>query len=160
VNHLADDYVLGQRVRTLGLRIVLSSYMLGAEHHEPTLGSLLRHELRWMRTLRVLKPGSFSFLFLTFTVPLAFLGLFLVDSAGPFATFAWLLFWVTVIVRLALHLMQRVGDSRPLLADLWLLPVRVVFLCWVWCRCFFTSRLTWRGFDFRVDVDGVMHQIP
>jgi ceramide glucosyltransferase len=159
VNHLADDYELGQLVRSLGLRIVLSSYMLKAEHHEPTLSALMRHELRWMRTLRALKPGSFSFLFLTFSVPLALSGLLLGGTAAPVAPLAWPLFWVTVMARLALHIMQREGDSRPLLADLWLLPIREALLCWVWCRCFFTSRLTWRGLDFRVDVDGIMHKI-
>jgi ceramide glucosyltransferase len=157
-NHLADDYRLGQLVRNLGLRIVLSSYMLKAEHYEPTLKSLVSHELRWMHTLRVLKPGSFRFIFLTFSVPLALLGLLLDATSSCFPTIAWLLFCTTMIVRLALHVVHRVGDTRPILADLWLLPVRDVLVCWVWCRSFFTARLTWRGLDFRVDVDGVMRK--
>jgi ceramide glucosyltransferase len=159
VNHLADDYELGQLVRSLGLRIVLSPYMLKAEHYEPTLRSLMMHELRWMRTLRVLKPSGFSFLFLTFSIPLALSGLLLAGTSASLATIGWLLFWVTAMVRLVQHIMQRVGGSRPLLSDLWLLPVRDAMICWVWCRCFFTSRLTWRGLDFRVDVDGIMHKI-
>ena len=59
VDHLADDYRLGELVRRLGLRIVLSPYVVKGEHHEPKAGSLIRHELRWMRTLRVLRPRSF-----------------------------------------------------------------------------------------------------
>jgi hypothetical protein len=37
--------------------------------------------------------------------------------------------------------------------------VRDALLFWVWLRCFFTSRVTWRGNDFNVDADGVMHRL-
>jgi ceramide glucosyltransferase len=158
-NHLADDYQLGQLVRRLGLRIVLSTYMLKAEHHEPTLESLVTHELRWMRTLSVLAPWSFRFIFFTFSLPLAVLGLLLVVPETYFATIALPLFQVTVVARLALHLVHRLRDKRALFADLWLLPARDLLICWVWCRTFFTSRFTWRGSDFHVGADGIMRKI-
>ena len=158
-NHLADDYQLGQLVRSLGLRIVLSTYMLKAEHHEPTLESLVTHELRWMRTLSVLAPWSFRFIFFTFSLPLAVLGLLLVVPETYFATIALPLFRVTVVARLALHLVHRLRDKRALFADLWLLPARDLLICWVWCRTFFTSRFTWRGSDFHVGADGIMRKI-
>jgi len=158
-NHLADDYQLGQQVRDLGLRIVLSSYMLKAEHHEPTLESLVRHELRWMRTLCVLKPRSFRFIFFTFSLPLAVLGLLLVFPESYFATVALPLFQVTVVARLALHFVHRIRARRPMFADLWLLPARDLLICWVWCRSFFTSRFTWRGSDFHVGDDGIMRKV-
>ncbi|MDB6009482.1 MAG: Ceramide glucosyltransferase [Gammaproteobacteria bacterium] len=158
-NHLADDYQLGQLVRSLGLRIVLSTYMLKAEHHEPTLESLMTHELRWMRTLSVLAPWSFRFIFFTFSLPLAVLGLLLVVPETYFATIAVPLFQVTVVARLALHLVHRLRDKRALFADLWLLPARDLLICWVWCRTFFTSRFTWRGSDFHVGADGIMRKI-
>jgi len=158
-NHLADDYQLGQLVRSLGLRIVLSTYMLKAEHHEPTLESLVTHELRWMRTLSVLAPWSFRFIFFTFSLPLAVLGLLLVVPETYFATIALPLFQVTVVARLALHLVHRLRDKRALFADLWLLPARDLLICWVWCRTFFTSRFSWRGSDFHVGADGIMRKI-
>jgi ceramide glucosyltransferase len=158
-DHLADDYELGQQVRRLGLRIVLSTYMLKAEHHEPTLQSLVGHELRWMRTLCVLKPRSFRFIFFTFSLPLALLGLLLVFPESYFVTVALPLFQVTVAARLALHLEHRIRNRRPLFADLWLLPARDLLICWVWCRTFFTSRFTWRGSDFHVGADGIMRKV-
>jgi ceramide glucosyltransferase len=158
-DHLADDYELGQQVRRLGLRIVLSSYVLKAEHHEPTLQSLVGHELRWMRTLCVLKPRSFRFIFFTFSLPLALLGLLLVTPESYFTTVALPLFQVTVAARLALHLEHRIRDRRSLFADLWLLPARDLLICWVWCRSFFTSRFTWRGSDFHVGADGIMRKV-
>jgi ceramide glucosyltransferase len=155
-DHLADDYRLGELVRGLGLRIVLSPYVLRAEHHEPTLGLLVRHEVRWMRTLRVLRPRSFSLIFFGFSLPLAVAGLLLCAVEGSPSKLAWTLFQVTVVARVGLHLAHRLRGERPLLADFWLLPARDLLLCWVWWRTFFTSRITWRGSEFDVDAHGIM----
>jgi ceramide glucosyltransferase len=159
-NHLADDYRLGELVRGLGARIVLSPYVPNAEHHEPNLDLLTRHELRWMRTIRVLRPRSFSLIFFTFSLPLASFGILLVTRRTAFSTAEWALFWTTVIARLVLHFVHRLHGNRPLLTDLWLLPVRDLLICWVWCRSFFTSRVTWRGNVFDVDADGIMRDLP
>jgi ceramide glucosyltransferase len=159
-NHLADDFRLGELVRALGLQVVLSSYIIKGEHHEPHLGSLTRHEMRWMRTIRVLRPRSFRWMFLTFSLPLAMLGIVLVFAASLDSIVARVLFGITVAARLALHFMHRLRGERPLLSDLWLLPARDLLICWVWYRSFFTSRVTWRGHEFDVDANGVMRRPP
>lgn len=158
-NHLAEDYRLGELIRRLGMRIVLLPYELKAQHHEPSLDSLTRHEVRWMRTIYVLRPGSFPFLFVTFSLPLAVFGLLLTAAEPSFSTAAWALFQVTVVARLALHLVDRLCGARPLLREFWLVPVRDLLLCWAWGRSFFTSRVTWRGNEFTVDADGVMRRL-
>ena len=155
-DHLADDYQIGELVRRLGLRIVLSPYVLRAEHHEPTLDLLVRHEVRWMRTLRVLRPRSFRLIFFGFSLPLAVLGMLLCATGSMPSTLAWVLFELTVLARLALHFVHRLRGERPLLADFWLVPARDLLLCWVWWRTFFTSRITWRGGEFDVDAHGIM----
>jgi ceramide glucosyltransferase len=157
-NHLADDYQLGERIRGLGLRIVLSPYLPEAEHHEPNFDLLARHEIRWMSTIRVLRPRSFRFIFLTFSLPLAILGIAL-SAAGPKFPAAASLFCITVVARLGLHFAHRLRGDRPVLADCWLLPARDLLICWVWCRSFFNSRITWRGSEFDLDADGVMHRV-
>ncbi len=158
-NHLADDHELGERVRGLGLRIVLSPYVPTAEHHEPSFGSLMRHEVRWMRTLHVLRPRSFPLIFLTFSLPLGLLGIVLATGAQFLATLGWSLFGITVATRLALHFSHRSHRDRLRFSDLWLVPGRDLLLCWVWCRSLFTSRITWRGNQFDVDAHGVMHRL-
>jgi ceramide glucosyltransferase len=155
-NHLADDYRLGELVRTLGLKIVTSRYLVAAQHHEVNLTSLFRHELRWMSTLRVLRPRSFPLLFLSFSLLLAGSGLLLCHAQPVISLGAGVLFWITVVARLLLHFMQRAPAERPLLGDLWLLPVRELLIFAVWCGCFFTSRVLWRGQAFDVDADGIM----
>lgn len=158
-NHLAEDYRLGELVRGLGLRIVLSPYVVQGEHHEPNLNSLTRHELRWMRTIRVLRPRSFRWMFLTFSLPLAILGIALTSMERASSIGAWVLLGTTIIARLVLHFAHRFRGNRPLLSDFWLLPARDLLICWVWCRSFFTSRVTWRGNEFDVDADGVMRRL-
>ena len=158
-NHLADDHRLGELVRGLGLRIVLSPYVVDGEHHEPTFRSLTRHELRWMRTIHVLRPRSFRLIFITFSFPLAVLGLIAALSESSFAAAACVLFGISLLARLVLHFVHRLRDDRALASDLWLPPVRDVLICWVWCRSFFTSHVTWRGNEFDVGSDGVMRPL-
>jgi ceramide glucosyltransferase len=159
-DHLADDYQLGERVRALRLRIVLSHYMPTAEHDEAGFDSLKRHELRWMSTIRILRPRSFRLIFFSFSLPLAALGIVLNAADPVLSTAAWALFEFTVVARLTLYGVYRLRDDRSLISDLWLVPVRDLLICWVWWRSFFTSHVTWRGREFDVDARGIMHQTP
>jgi ceramide glucosyltransferase len=158
-DHLADDHRLGELVRGLGLRIVLSPYVVNGEHHEPSFNLLTRHELRWMRTIRVLRPRSFRLIFLTFSLPLAVSGIAAAGADSTLSKTAWVLFGITALARLVLHFAHRVRDDRAPVSDLWLLPARDLLICWVWCRSFFTSHVTWRGNVFDVGADGVMRPL-
>jgi ceramide glucosyltransferase len=158
-NHLADDHELGDRVHSLGLRIVLSSYVPSAECHEPSFHSLTHHEVRWMRTLHVLRPLSFPFIFFSFSLPLALLGFVLANRSQTLTVLAWALFGVTLSIRVAIYLAHRIRPARPKLQDLWLIPVRDLLLVWVWCSSMLTSCITWRGNRFDVDARGVMHRL-
>jgi ceramide glucosyltransferase len=158
-NHLADDHRLGELVGGLGLRIALSPYVVRAEHHEPSWDSLTRHELRWMRTIRALRPRSYCFLFLSFSVPLAILGILLDAAQSLGSTAAWALFLTTLVARLGLHFVPWLRGTRPLLADLWLVPAHDVLMVWVWLRAFCTSRISWRGNEFDIGAGGVMRRL-
>jgi ceramide glucosyltransferase len=158
-DHLADDHRLGELVRALGLRIVLSPYLVDGEHHEPSFDALVRHELRWMLTIHVLRPRSFRLIFISFGLPLAILGLVAALAESSRSSAAWMLFGITLLARMALHFVHRFRDDRAALSDFWLLPARDVLICWVWCRSFFTSQVTWRGNEFDVDADGVMRPL-
>jgi ceramide glucosyltransferase len=157
VDHLADDHRLGELVQGLGLRVVLSPYVVKGEHHEQSYDSLTRHELRWMRTLRVLKPLSFRMIFLSFSFPLAIFGLLLCAGGEALSPWAWTLFAAAALMRLVLHFASRA--DRSLFADIWLLPVRDLLLCWIWYRSFSVSRVTWRGTEFDVDADGSLRRL-
>ena len=155
-SHLADDYQLGDNVRRLGLKVVLSPYVPCTVQGEPTFAALSAHELRWMRTLRTLAPGAFRFLCVSFTLPLLLIGLAL-SGLHPSET-ALILAGLTLTGRLGAAALARL--ARP--ASLWemvLLPLRDVVLFWTWSRAFFTSRVSWRGSEFEVDPQGMMRAI-
>ena len=155
-HHLADDYKLGAAIRALGKEIVLSSYVPIARQYDPSLDGLIQHETRWMRTIRVLRPGSFPFLFITFSVPLAVIGFVLSTAEGPCIAAALALLAVCTGARVALHRLTKRAGDRAGRGGLWLVPLRDLLVCWVWCRAFLTTRVTWRGAEFEVDVHGVM----
>jgi ceramide glucosyltransferase len=158
-DHLADDYKLGELIRRQGLKIELSPTLVMAEHYEADFAALSRHELRWMRTIQTLRPRSFRAIFLSFSLPLALCGLLLTAAEPGLAAIPWTLFEIALIARLGLHFAHRVGSATPLFSDLWLLPVRDLLLAWIWLRSFFNSRVSWRGGEFDVDADGIMHRL-
>jgi ceramide glucosyltransferase len=158
-DYLADDHRLGKLVSGLGLRIVLSAYVVRAEHHEPSWDSLIRHELRWLRTIRALKPRSYCFLFVSFTLPLALLGIVLGAATPPVSMAAWALFLTAFAARLVLHFVPWLRGRRPLMADLWLVPMHDLLMVWIWLRAFFVSRISWRGSEFAVGTGGIMRRI-
>ena len=80
-NQLADDYRLGELTRRLGLRTVLSEVVVDTWVAEGSFGELVRHELRWLRTIRALRPSAYCFCFITFGMPVAALGALLAGGA-------------------------------------------------------------------------------
>ncbi len=159
-NQLAEDHRLGQLVHRMNLRIELSPYLIEGEQHESDFRSVTRHELRWMRTIRALRPRSFPGISLTFSLPLAVLGIALAAPAAKFSAAAWGLFACGLAARLALHFMHRTGKEGSDLSDLWLMPFCDILIAWAWLRSFFTSRVGWRNDEFNVDADGVLHPLP
>ena len=59
-NHLADDNILGQMVKGLGLSVALARVVTVVTISETTLTAVWRHELRWARTIRALIPLTFA----------------------------------------------------------------------------------------------------
>ncbi len=157
-NQLADDYKLGELVRGLGLRIVLSHYIPETVQEERTASALISHEIRWMRTIRALAPAGYRFLFLSFTLPLQAAGFALAAADAGLVLHLLPLLGTTLICRLGVSSVPRLAQRRIPLGDLCLLPARDLLLCWVWSRALFTSRISWRGSEFEVGVRGVMRR--
>jgi ceramide glucosyltransferase len=105
-----------------------------------------------MRTIRVLRPKSFRFLFLSFGLPLAVAGLLMSSGLQSVATPRITLFLIALGARL-------VRSKDRSFTNLCLLPVRDVLLCWVWWRACRTSSVTWRGNEFAVDAQGIMRSL-
>jgi ceramide glucosyltransferase len=147
-NHLADDYQLGELTRRLGLRTVLSEVEVDVVVGESSFGSLVQHELRWLRTIRAVRPLAYSFCFITFGIPLALLGVLLSRAD----TMALTLLAITTAARLFLHLKRR--QSQASSAQIALVPVRDCLSLVLWAWSFTNRHVTWRNEHYRVSRDG------
>jgi len=151
-DQLADDYRLGELTRSIGLRTVLSDVVVETWVDESNLGGLLRHELRWLRTIRAVRPVGHAFCFITFGIPVAALGSML--AAGALRALAMLA--ITSVARAMLHSSLRERDSA--LAHLLLLPLRDTLSLALWGWSFATRRVRWRDDHFQVARNGAFRR--
>ena len=148
VNQLADDYRLGELTRNLGLRTVLSDVVVETFVAESSLAELVRHEVRWLRTIRAVRPVGYLLAFITFGVPVAALGACL--SGGAPITLALLA--LTALARTALHFRMR-GDQHAT-RQLLVLPFRDLLSVALWNWGFVTRSVRWRDALYLVNRDG------
>jgi len=152
-SQLADDFRIGELTRGLGLRTVLSEVVVDTCVDERTLSDLLRHELRWLRTIRAVRPAGYSFSFITFGLPVAALGTLLAGGARP----AVIWFGATMLARLMLH--SAVRRTNSALWHLLLLPLRDGLGLTLWAWGFAARSVHWRNDRYRVIRDGSVHPI-
>lgn len=147
-SQLADDYRLGELTRNIGLRTVLSDVEVDVLVAETSFGSLIQHELRWLRTIRAVRPLAYSFCFITFGIPVALMGALL--SGG--GSIALTLLMSTSTARLLLHLKRR--QAHVSAAQIALVPFRDCLSLALWVWSFTTRCVKWRNDDYRVSRDG------
>jgi ceramide glucosyltransferase len=152
-NQLADDYRLGELTRRMGLQTVLSEVVVETCVDERSVGELIRHELRWLRTIRAVRPVGYALSFITFGIPVAALGSLLAAGAVP----ALAMFVVTAAARVMLHLVVR--EPRSALSHLLLLPLRDTLSFALWGWGFVTRRVHWRDDHFQVTRDGSVEPV-
>jgi len=154
-DQLADDYMLAKLLREHGRNTVLSDYLVETTVQEPTFASLWQHELRWMRTVRMLQPAGHAFSCMTYTLPITLLAAGLAH-AHPWA---WIMPATAIVLRVFMHHIaaQTPGSSRWL--DLVLLPIRDVLSVAIWLASFASRQVRWRGRRFAVRRDGLMCEL-
>lgn len=153
-NQLPDDYRLGELTRRIGLRTVLSDVEVETCVDEASLAELVRHELRWLRTIRTVRPLGYALAGVTFGLPVAILGTVLAGGGGT--TLAMVL--ITAVARLMIDSEPRQAHSR--LAQLWLVALGDLLAFALWCWSFTTRRVHWRDARYRVARDGTAEPIP
>jgi ceramide glucosyltransferase len=147
-DQLADDYRLGELTRDLGLRTVLSDCIVQTRVNQPTLATMVQHQLRWLRTIRSVRPLGYAFAFVSFSVPVTLLGYALTTFSSAFL----MMLEIALLSRACLHLQVRPGARTPL--PLVLLSDFLTF--GLWCWAVFVQHIHWRGVRYRV-VDRTFH---
>src|ERR1700722_3917480 len=147
-DQLADDYRLGELTRRLGLRTVLSEVVVDVRVAERSVGDLVLHELRWLRTIRALRPAGYAFCFVTFGMPVAVVGTLLAGGTAPVLG----LLAATAAARGMLHLSVREPGSPG--TRLLILPLHDLLTASLWAWSFAARSVHWREDRYHVTRDG------
>jgi ceramide glucosyltransferase len=149
-DRLADDHALGKLVTEHGHTVALAAYVVENLVSEPSVRALLRHEVRWARTIRAVRPGSYAGIVLTYPVPLALLHFALAPRKTP----ALVLLAVAASMRFALRAAahRALGTrTRPAAA---LVPLRDLLGVLVWGSGLLGGGVRWRDADLRISRSG------
>ena len=148
VDHLADDYELGERIYKAGYRIALSSDVVETSVPAYAWRDFCDHQLRWLRTVRDARPGGYAGLLFTQGFTLAVLNI-IASGLSPLSL--WILA-MSFFLRLTLAMTvgaEVLGDHQ-VLATLWLLPLRDLVATGLWVAGFAGNTIIWRGERFTV----------
>lgn len=151
--YLADDYMLGQRIRKAGWELRLSPYVVETVVSERSFGDLFAHELRWARTIRTVRPLGYSFSILSMMFPWTMAILLL-------SRFSRLALWgaaAALGLRVLLHatVSWRLRPARP--AAVWWIPIRDALTFVVYGASHFGRSVQWKQERFNVSTDGQLH---
>jgi ceramide glucosyltransferase len=145
---LADDTELGHITERQGRRVALAGFPVDTMVSETRLGALLSHEVRWARTTRALRPGSYVASVFTHALPVALL----LFALWPTHAAGLVLGCVAALRAVLLWAVQRrFGRAATALNPTpWFLMIREVLYFGVWAAAFAGRSILWRGRRLRV----------
>lgn len=150
---LADDYQLGHRTVQAGYRVELAPTVVEDVVGRVPLAEFFSHQLRWMRTYRLCRPGG-HFAFLLTQGSLWSLALLALEPGAPMTALAVAAWWG---VRTAACASSWRGLARAPVAG-WALLAPLKDLLWgvLWCLSWAGSRVRWGSTVYRLDGEGRM----
>ena len=146
---LADDYEIGNRVYRAGGKVLLSREAVWTMYPAQTLKSFWEHQVRWARTVRVVRPASFFGLVVTHGLPWCVLA----AAVAPTALIGVGFVAAYLVLRLLMAWVVGVWGVRDevLRKKLWLVPVRDAIHFAVWLAGFASNRVKWGGVEYAIE---------
>ncbi len=150
-DHLADDYEIGRAIRGLGYGFAIPPLVIGHGCPERDARSLVSHELRWARTIRMIDPLSYAGSAVCHPLPWALLAVVLLQ--GAVASVAAL----TAVLLSRLFVLGQVNRAAGVRdAAWWLLPARDLLSFAIYLSAYLVKTVSWRGHRFRLGPKGVL----
>jgi ceramide glucosyltransferase len=153
---LADDYEIGNRVHKAGGKVLFSRETVWTMYPALSVREFWEHQVRWARTVRVVRPASFVGLLVTHGLPWAI-------AAAVVAPTGWISAgYLGAYLLLRLTVAWAVGvwgiDDEVLRKRLWLVPARDAVHFVVWLAGFTSNRVKWGGIEYAIE-NGKMEKV-
>ena len=157
-NFLADDYEIGNRVHKAGGKVLLSREAVWTMYPALHFGEFWEHQVRWARTVRLVRPTSFFGLIVTHGLPWAVAA----ASVAPNGRVAFAYLMAYLVLRLSMAWVAGVwglGDEI-LRRKMWLIPLRDAVHFVVWLAGFTSNRVRWGGVEYVIKNGKMSEVIP
>ncbi len=155
-DYLADDFQLGHQIFKRGYKVVLADTVVEDVAEGATFAEYFRHQLRWMRTYRVSRPGGYF----AYVVTQGMFWSLLLLLASRFAWWSWAVIaaWMAVRALWCISVWKRLGGER--LARYGLLAgFKDIIYVVLWLLSFFSTTVVWGDRRYKVSKDGKMNEI-
>ena len=155
VDHVADDYQLGNRIMRQHARVVVSPIVVECRTGPISFGEVWKHQLRWARTIRVCQPWPFF----CSIIGNASLWPMLWAAARPgWPSFAGAGLCLAVRWAAGVFLEGKMTGKHNLLTGA--MAVAKDFLQFaLWAMAFASRKVSWRGVDYRVKPGGKLVKV-
>jgi ceramide glucosyltransferase len=153
---LADDYELGRLVVGHGRRITLCPVVVECRSEPMTWRQVWAHQLRWARTIRVCQPLPWFLSILSNAMLWPLLWLLAQPTRAVLLT---ALGCLAVRIATARYHQFRLTQTRPPVADAWLVSIKDLLHTAVWALSFLGGSVSWRGERYRVSTGGRLTRI-
>jgi ceramide glucosyltransferase len=148
-NYLAEDNRMGRLVREKGYGLHVERMPAPTMVYETGLRDLIRHEVRWARTVRCCRAFDHLLQVVTFPLPLvAALAIMASSAAG------WAMLALHLSSRIGHHFLvrRRIPGSGPAMP--WAVPLRECLCFLVWAISLRGNYILWRNNQFRLTAGG------
>jgi len=150
-DRLADDFEIGHAIRALGYGFAISPIPIGHACPETDVSSVISHELRWARTIRLIDPAGYGGTAICHPLLFAILGAILMQGAAPG------LIAIALALAARLFVIAEVDRiAKPPQPNWWLTPARDLLSIWVFIASFMGRNVMWRGKKLRIGAKGVL----
>ncbi|MEO0250108.1 MAG: bacteriohopanetetrol glucosamine biosynthesis glycosyltransferase HpnI [candidate division WOR-3 bacterium] len=155
---LLDDYMLGHLLWRAGYEVRLSHTVIETVLAPVSFLSLMRHQIRWARGTRFVRPLGYVGLIMTHGTVLSLLNL----AAHQGSPLSMLLLGLTLAARLTVGWIvgMRGLHDESLKKYVWLLPVSDLLDFLVWCVASVGRKVEWRGTVYEILKGGKIVQVP
>jgi ceramide glucosyltransferase len=156
LNHLADDYELGNRASRLGLRVIVPPLLLDCVVPAETFGEAFTRMQRWKRTIRRSRGAQFLGVIITYPVFWALIFAML----QPLAWWSWSVSGAVVLIRWLLAAgLQPIVKMPKWSRAWWLLPVADIVEGITFFGAYFGNTIFWAGRRYTLLRDGTLELI-